>query len=190
VSRWNQSSGVQRGSDYDVRWAKMASAGENPHGEADFLCQYNPTSVLDAGCGTGRVAMELGARGIDVVGVDLDPEMLAAARDKAPGISWHLADLLSVNLDRTFEMVALPGNVMIFVSPGTEAAVVGNLVRHLEPGGVMIAGFQISQDRLAIDDYDRICASHGLSLSDRFATWQSDQFAGGDYAVSVHRLTR
>ena len=52
-----------------------------------------PASVLDAGCGMGRVAMELDRRGIEVEGADLDDDLLAFARVDAPHIKWHLADL-------------------------------------------------------------------------------------------------
>ena len=78
---------------YDERWARMAAAGENPHGEADLVCRFDPATVLDGGCGTGRVAIELARRGIDVVGVDLDTDMLARARAKAPELTWVEADL-------------------------------------------------------------------------------------------------
>ena len=67
-SRWHSASGARRGADYDERWARLEAAGHSIHGEADFICAFEPASVLDAGCGTGRVAIELAARGIDVVG--------------------------------------------------------------------------------------------------------------------------
>ena len=79
--------------------------------------------------------MELARRGLDVVGVDLDDEMLAVARDKAPLLHWVEADLVDVDLGRTFDGVVMAGNVMIFLTPGTEGAVVANLTRHLEDGG-------------------------------------------------------
>jgi len=165
----------------------MEEAGHNPHGEADFLSGFNPSSVLDAGCGTGRVAIELAARGLDVVGVDLDPAMLTTARQKAPHVEWLLDDLSTVDVGRTFDVVALPGNVMIFLSPGTEEAVVANLARHVSSDGWLIAGFQVSPDRLSLDDYDAACRSAGLMLEVRHGTWDGDPYTGGDYAVSVHR---
>lgn len=50
----------------------MAATGADVHGEATFVRAYAPASVLDAGCGTGRVAIELARHGIEVVGVDVD----------------------------------------------------------------------------------------------------------------------
>jgi SAM-dependent methyltransferase len=83
---------------YDERWRRMAAAGANPHGEADLVCSFSPRTVLDGGCGTGRVAIELARRGVAVVGVDLDADMLAVARRKAPELTWVLADLAHLDL--------------------------------------------------------------------------------------------
>jgi SAM-dependent methyltransferase len=186
-SRWAAASDVTRGADYDRKWAELAAAGRSIHGEADFICGFGPTSVLDAGCGTGRVAIELAARGIDVVGVDLDPPMLEQARAKAPHLDWVEADLCHLALGRVFDVVALPGNVMIFVCPGTERSVVANLATHVRPGGVLVAGFQLGRG-YELDRYDADCADAGLVLDARFATWHTDPWTvGGDYAVSVHR---
>lgn len=157
------------------------------HGEADLVESLGPRSVLDAGCGTGRVAAELHHRGIEVVGVDIDESMLAVARTKAPEVRWVEHDLVGVDLDRTFDLVVAAGNVMIFLAPGTEAAVVANLARHLEPGGALVAGFSLESGRLDLATYDALAAAAGLALSDRWATWDCARYQGGDYAVSVHR---
>jgi len=66
-----------------------------------------PASVLDAGCGTGRVAIELARRGVDVIGVDLDAGMLEQARQKAPDLDWIDGDLATVDLARHFDVVVL-----------------------------------------------------------------------------------
>ncbi len=186
-NRW-LSEAEGRSATYDQRWEELAAAGRNVHGEADFVERLGPASVLDAGCGTGRVAIELARRGVDVMGVDLDRSMLDVARCKHPEISWVLADLVDVDLGRTFDAVVLAGNVMIFLAPGTEAPVVANLARHLGPGGVLVAGFQLQPGRLALPDYDACAEAAGLVLAERWATWDRQPFEdGGDYAVSVHR---
>jgi SAM-dependent methyltransferase len=179
---------VPRGRDYDERFVRLAAQGHDVHGEANLVASLGLHSVLDAGCGTGRIAMELARRGLGVVGVDLDAEMLAAARDKAPLIPWIQADLEDVDLDRTFDGIVMAGNVMIFLTSGTEAAVVANLVRHLGDGGLLVSGFSLGQGRLTLESYDEICTDAGLELVDRWASWDRDAFtAGTDYAVSIHR---
>ena len=176
-----------RATTYDEAWEKMAARGENVHGEADLVCSWEPGSVLDAGCGTGRVAVELARRGVDVVGVDLDPAMLARARAKAPELRWVEGDLAAVDLGRRFDVVVLAGNVMIYLRPGTEAAVGANLARHLEPGGALVAGFELQPGRYALAVYDADAAAAGLTLAERWATWDRQPYDGGSYAVSVHR---
>ena len=186
-NRWLETRSVS-GDAYDATYERRAAAGENVHGEADFVQWFAPASVLDAGCGTGRVGRELARRGIDVVGVDIDPEMLATARRKAPDVDWRIADLATVDLGRAFDAIVLAGNVMIFLTPGTEGAVVANLARHLRPGGVLIAGFQLQPGRLSIARYDEFAAAAGLELFQRWSTWDGGAWdASGSYAVSVHR---
>ena len=186
-SRWS-SDDVPRGDDYDARFVAKARAGDDVHGEAAFVEGLGVRSVLDAGCGTGRVAIELARRGLVVVGVDLDPSMLGTARRKAPELPWVEADLATVDVGRRFDCVVMAGNVMIFVAPGTESAVVANMARHLDPDGLLVAGFQLLPGRLTLDDYDAAAAGVGLVLAERWATWDRQPFAaGGDYAVSVHR---
>ena len=186
-NRWLQSRSLS-GDAYDETYERRAAAGDNVHGEADFVERFNPASVLDAGCGTGRVGRELALRGIDVIGVDIDAEMLDTARKKAPGVSWRLADLANVDLARTFDAIAMAGNVMIFLTSGTEAAVVANMARHLNPDGVLIAGFQLMRGRLSIDDYDAAAVAAGLVLAERWSTWDCDPWdRASNYAVSVHR---
>jgi SAM-dependent methyltransferase len=191
-TRW-QGTEAPRGDDYDARWRSLAASGQNIHGEADFvetlLRQSGGTRVLDAGCGTGRVAIELSARGFSVVGVDADTAMLAAAREKKPEIPWLEADLTDlVNaVDTTFDLAVLAGNVMIFLQPGTEGVVLDNVSVCLVPGGLLVAGFHIRSDRLPLNRYDELAERAGLQPVARWATWNREPFAGGDYAVSVHR---
>ena len=149
--------------------------------------------MLDAGCGTGRVAIELARRGHDVVGVDLDPAMLDLARDKAPGLPWIQGDLASTVVtdaaggQRHFDAAVAAGNVMIFLERGTESAVVANIGAHLRPGGVLVAGFQLSDGYMQLHVYDALAERNGLELQARYSTWEGAPFDGGDYAVSVHR---
>jgi SAM-dependent methyltransferase len=143
--------------------------------------------VLDAGCGTGRVAIELAGRGLDVAGVDIDASMLARAREKAPGLTWVHADLAEVDLGRTFDVVVMAGNVMIFLAPATETQVVANLARHVAPGGSLVAGFSLEPGRLDLATYDAHAGAAGLVVADRWATWDEQPYAGGNYAVSDHR---
>lgn len=184
------------GNSYQGRFDALESAGTDVHGEASFVHSLRPTSALDAGCGTGRVALELHRRGIEVAGVDLDPSMLAVARRRGPGLAWLEADLASLDLGRDFDVVVMAGNVLLFTAPGSEAAVVAGCARHVAVGGALVAGFQIEPVEQSVGGgrhyeltaYDSHCSRAGLALEGRWATWDREPFgAGGSYAVSLHR---
>jgi SAM-dependent methyltransferase len=192
TTRW-QGNDAPRGDDYDARWRSLAATGQNVHGEADLvetlLRESGGTRVLDAGCGTGRVTIELAARGFTVLGVDLDAEMLQTARAKKPGLAWVEADLadLASAVDAEFDLALLAGNVAIFLTPGTEGAVLRSVSERLLPGGLLVSGFSIRPNRLSLNHYDEFVEDAGLQPVARWATWSRDPFTGGDYAVSVHR---
>lgn len=175
--------------EYYSRWRRLEATGQSPHGEADFIESLHPRSVLDAGCGMGRVAIELHRRGIDVVGVDLDDDLLVFARRTQPAIRWQLDDLASMNLGRCFDVVAMPGNVMIFCRAEDRAVIIRNLTSHLEPEGQLVAGFQLNSGEapLSLEEYDGLCRAAGLELVERWATWDREPYSSGTYAVSVHR---
>lgn len=189
---------------YDQAWSRMAAAGQDPHGEAGFVGRAlnrlgvrgtgpgGAPTVLDAGCGTGRVAIELDRRGLPVTGTDVDPTMLGAARQKAPHLPWEEADLATLELGRRFDAVVMAGNVILFVAPDSRPAVLPALARHLNPDGILVAGFQLARPdgrRVPLDAWDAWAGAAGLVLIERFATWDEDAWGpGADYAVSVHRL--
>ena len=188
--RWTQWRARVDLEEYNARWERLAGEGKATHGEADFIEALQPSSVLDAGCGMGRVAIELANRGIAVEGVDLDADLLAFAAGHAPHLRWHHADLATMELSQRYGMVAMPGNVMIFCRDSDRAAVVARAAAHIELGGLLVAGFGLEQrdGALTLAEYDGLCEAANLQLVDRFATWERAPYTSGDYAVSVHRL--
>lgn len=200
MSRWEQLTGGTSGRDYAARFAALAGSGKDVHGEARLCAALVPAGarVLDAGCGTGRVMIRLAELGYDCVGVDLDASMLAEARRQAPGLPFLQADLTGLDpallgFAADFDLVVAAGNVFPLLAAGTEAAVAGRLAAALRPGGLLVAGFGLDEAHLPVPpgitlaQYDDCCASAGLTLVDRFATWDADPYTGGGYAVSVHR---
>ncbi|MFH8370491.1 class I SAM-dependent DNA methyltransferase [Streptomyces sp. NPDC018031] len=174
------------GDEYQARFDRIAATGEDVHGEAALVRSFGPATVLDAGCGTGRVAIELARHGIAVVGVDADESMLATARRRAPDIRWYHRDLVGLDLGESFDVVVMAGNVPLFTPPGTEAGLVAGAAGHVRPAGHLVAGFSLDRD-YPLDDYDAHCRAAGLTLEARYATWSREPYTGGQYAVSVHR---
>ncbi|WP_030562988.1 class I SAM-dependent methyltransferase [Streptomyces aureocirculatus] len=200
MNRWKELTGGTSGEDYAARFAALAGNGRDMHGEARFCAALvSPGArVLDAGCGTGRVMVRLAELGYDCVGVDLDASMLAVARRQAPELPWIQADLAEFDPAASgaaadFDLVVAAGNIFPLLAPGTEATVVGRLAATLRPGGLLVAGFGLDEAHLPVPpgitlpEYDACCTAAGLTLVDRFATWDAHPYEGGGYAVSVHR---
>jgi 2-polyprenyl-3-methyl-5-hydroxy-6-metoxy-1,4-benzoquinol methylase len=174
------------GRDYQARIDALADTGVDVHGEARLIRSFNPASVLDAGCGTGRVAIELARHGIDTVGVDVDGSMIAEAKRQSPELAWILSDLATLALGRSFDLVVLAGNVPLFCPIDARPSLVGACAAHVRPGGTMIAGFQLGRG-YELSDYDVACNDAGLSFVERLATWDGEHFASNSsYAVSIH----
>jgi 2-polyprenyl-3-methyl-5-hydroxy-6-metoxy-1,4-benzoquinol methylase len=176
------------GGRYQERFDRLAASGVDVHGEADFVAALAPASVLDAGCGTGRVARELARRGIDVTGVDVDASMIATARELAPELAWHLGDVAVLDLGRTFDVVVMAGNVPLFTPTTNRGPLVAGCAGHLTSDGALVSGFQLDRG-YRLEEFDQHCQRAGLICVERWATWSRDPFRDGDYAVSMHRFT-
>jgi len=175
--------------EYESRWDLMAAEGHHVHGEADYVMSYNPTTVLDAGCGMGRVAIEVANRGVAVTGVDLDPAMLDRARKNAPECNWLAANLATLDLGQTFDVVVMAGNVLPFAKEEERPAIVEALCKHVGPGGLLISGSSLWPKWPQTSDYDRWCGDNGLELVERYAAWTKEEFEPeiADYAVSTYQ---
>jgi SAM-dependent methyltransferase len=197
-SRWAGATGGAAGQQYAARFAALASAGADVHGEATFCASLIPPGarVLDAGCGTGRVAARLAELGYDCVGVDNDTSMLDIARESSDAVRWVFADLADLrDLGGPFDLVVAAGNVIPFLASGTEPVVIKALAARLVTNGLFVAGFGLDTAHLPLvapsfdlADYDGWCADADLEVVARYSTWAKDPYAGGGYAVSVCRL--
>ncbi|MEU0133929.1 class I SAM-dependent methyltransferase [Streptomyces sp. NPDC006296] len=197
--RWAELTGGRAGEEYAQRFARLAASGQDVHGEATFCAALLPPAarVLDAGCGTGRIAIRLAELGHHCTGVDIDSSMLDVARRDAPGQRWlhgDLARLDALGLESAFDLVLAAGNVVPLLAAGTEPTVVRHLAAALRPGGLLVTGMGLDaahlplpEPPLTLADFDRWCADAGLTLRQRHATWGGDPYEDGcGYAVSVH----
>ncbi len=133
---------------YIERFRAMAEAGDDLAGEARLVDAMvaRGSRILDAGCGPGRVGAFLFDLGHEVVGVDVDPELITAAEQDHPGPRWLVADLAELDLQSSgarerFDVIICAGNVMPFLAPSTRRAVLASLRDHLGTDGRIILGF-------------------------------------------------
>lgn len=176
---------------YIDRFRTMEREGVDLGGEARLVNALVPPGarILDAGCGPGRIAARLHAAGHDVVGVDVDPALIAAAEEDHPGPDWRVADLATLDLPGDpFDLAVCAGNVMIFLAPGSERAVLERLRVHVRPGGRIVLGFRTDRP-YGPADLDVDAAAVGLVVEQRFATWDLVPYDDdADFAVTLLRV--
>lgn len=182
---------------YAYRFVRISERGEDVDGEARFVDALadRGSTILDAGCGVGRVAAALARAGHRAAGVDVDPILIANGREFYPGLPLAELDLCSVTpaaleaagLPASYDLIVSAGNVMLFVAEASEGRVLERLASVLRPGGRVAIGFFTGRD-YTHDHLDRDAAAVGWVREHRFATWQSDPFTdAADWAVSVYR---
>jgi SAM-dependent methyltransferase len=163
---------------YIERFRKLADSGADLGGEARMVDAMlaRGSRVLDAGCGTGRVGGLLAAAGHDVVGVDLDPVLIAAARSDYPHAEWLAGDLAELELPEPFDVVVCAGNVMTFVAPGTRGEILRRLRAHLREDGRAVIGFGAGRG-YGFPDFLADAAVAGLVPDVLLSTWDLRPFA-------------
>lgn len=181
---------------YIERFRTMAAEGADLHGEARLIdaMASRGARILDAGCGPGRTGGYLHRAGHVVVGVDLDPVLIAAAEEDHPGPTWLVGDLSELDLPargiaEPFELIVSAGNVMAFLDPATRRAVLAHLQAHLASSGRAVVGFGADRD-YRFEEFFEDCAAAGLEVQQRYAAWDLHPFDEQStflVAVLVHR---
>jgi 2-polyprenyl-3-methyl-5-hydroxy-6-metoxy-1,4-benzoquinol methylase len=172
---------------YIQRFRDLAARGEDLAGEARLIDAMVPRGarILDAGCGTGRVGGHLAAAGHDVVGVDLDPELIAEARALHPGVTWLVGDLSELDVPGPFDVVVCAGNVMTFVAPSTRGAILTRFRERLGDGGRVVVGFGAGRG-YEHEEFLSDAKEAGLMAGLLLSTWELHPWTpGSDFLVAV-----
>jgi SAM-dependent methyltransferase len=129
----------------DPRLAAVYDTLNPPAEDTAFYLDFAGTAppaprktILDMGCGTGRLACDLAARGHRVTGADPAPAMLEIARARPGGdrITWIETDAAGLAVDTRFDLAIMTGHVFqVFLQDRDVRAALGTLRRHLAPGG-------------------------------------------------------
>lgn len=182
---------------YIDRFRTLARAGEDLVGEARLIdaMASRGARILDAGCGPGRIGGYLAAAGHDVVGVDVDPALIAAAEEDHPGPRWLVGDLAELDLPargipEPFDLIVSAGNVMTFVAPSTRVQVLSRLGAHLADDGRAVIGFGAGRD-YPFSQFFADATEAGLTPDLLLSTWDLRAFTDdSDFLVAVLRSNR
>jgi SAM-dependent methyltransferase len=177
---------------YIERFRTMAAEGHDLDGEARFVdaMVQRRARILDAGCGPGRVGGRLAELGHDVVGVDIDPALIADAERNHPGPTWLVGDLAELDLPARgitdkFDVIVSAGNVMPFLDPSTRGEALVRLAAHLAADGRLVVGFGSGRG-YDFDDFFADVAAADLRQELRLSTWDLRPFvAGSDFLVAI-----
>ena len=177
---------------YIERFRALARDGEDIVGEARLIdaMAARGARILDAGCGPGRVGGYLAAAGHDVVGVDVDPALIAAAEADHPGPRWLVGDLAELDLPargipEPFDLIVSAGNVMTFVAPSTRVQVLSRLRAHLPDNGRVVIGFGAGRD-YEFNQFFQDASQAGLTPDLLLSTWDLRVFTDkSDFLVAV-----
>lgn len=135
-----------------IEWDRFTRLYDDDYGDFDAdLDLYLPFAertggpVLEAMCGTGRVLVPLAQEGLEVVGLDISPAMVAAAQEKleAAGLNAHaraqVADIRTMEVAERFGLVIIAMNSFMHLPTGEDQlAALGSIKNHLSPGGLLV----------------------------------------------------
>ncbi|MEE2034373.1 class I SAM-dependent methyltransferase [Rhodococcus chondri] len=193
-SQWEEIAAAdpQHSTWYVERFRTLAAEGQDIVGEARLIDAMlgRGGRALDAGCGPGRLGGYLHAAGHAVVGVDVDPVLIAAAEQDHPGPTWLVGDLAELDLPARgvaadFDVIVCAGNVMTFLAPSTREAVLAGFARHLAPTGRAVVGFGAGRG-YEFSEFLADAAANGLVVDVLLSTWDLRPFReDSEFLVAV-----
>lgn len=177
---------------YIERFRQMAADGEDIVGEARLIDAMvsRGSLVLDAGCGPGRNTGYLHAVGHRLVGVDVDPALIVAAREDYPGPDYVVSDLaemdlLSHGIHEPLDAILCAGNVMTFLAPSTRVEVLRRFASHLAEDGRAVIGFGAGRGYPFPEFFDDAAVA-GLEPQVRLSSWDLRPFTqNSEFLVAV-----
>ena len=109
--------------------------------------------ICDMGCGPGQIARHLHRQGVDTLGVDLSPRMIAEAQKLNPEIHFHQGDMLALpDADNSWGGIAA-FYCIIHVPREQVVHALREMKRALRPGGVLLLAFHIGEKIEHLDEF-------------------------------------
>lgn len=190
-TRWELAGEGNRG--YGETFAQRVAEGADVDGEARLLDALAPRGarILDIGSGMGRVSASLQARGHRVVATEPDPALRAQSEETYPDLAVlpHEALALDPAEVGAFDLVAVVGNVMVYLGEGTERRVLARVRELLATDGRAVIGFHLTAIKAGsrvypADEFVADATDAGLRVVHRFGSYELHE-RNDEYAVWV-----
>lgn len=169
---------------YIQRFKSMQESGQDIYGEARLIDAILPREarILDAGSGPGRLGTYLHRAGHRVIGVDIDPQLIAEAQRVCPDAMWITADLTDLpqalaakSDDVDFDAIICAGNVITFLAESTRLPVLKNFRAALADEGRAVIGFGGGRG-YEFEQFFTDVEEAGLTVEHKFSTWDLRPF--------------
>lgn len=165
MSKWNASL-------YDNKHDFVAEYGK---GLLEFVPRGRKLSILDLGCGTGRLTAQLADLAENLVGVDSSESMIEKAHAQFGSIDFRVCDALALPFENQFDVV-FSNAVFHWISD--HDALLKEVRRALKPGGLLICEFGASGNIAAIENaFMKVCRDFGYGFSAKFNFPTTEHFA-------------
>jgi len=152
-------------------------------------------SVLELGCGTGRVAIPIAQAGIEIVGLDSSAAMLEVARrkaEKAPGargLRLVETDMRDFSLDEVFGLVIIPfRGFLSLLSVEDQIQALANVRAHLAPGGKLAFNIFVPDLNMLVQEGDVAYHLRDVTDSDtgrRLVVWHQSAYDNHNQIISA-----
>jgi SAM-dependent methyltransferase len=159
----------------------------------DLLARHSgsPPRALELAVGTGRVALALAERGVEVSGIDISEEMVARMRGKPGGeaIPVTIGNFRDVPVEESFPLIYLPFNTLFgLLTQDAQIDCFRNVAAHLEPGGRFILDCFVP-DLTRFDDHNtRMAVSSIRSVEEH--TYEMSIYQPTTQRISNHLVRR
>lgn len=152
-------------------------------------------TVIDVGCGYGRVSRSFTENGYDYLGVDVSPVAVRQAKENNPNADFLICDLSNWSTSRTFDVVSVLYVFVHFVDDVAWNSIVDRCLQWVAPEGVLLFADNFPEQRVdnrhfvgrPLAEYERIFNRVGFFVDDAFV----DALKDGDTVGAEHfRLAR
>jgi SAM-dependent methyltransferase len=138
---------------YGARWAELydewhAGMMDDAGAVATLAELAAGGPLLELAVGTGRLAVPLADKGLEVVGVDVSEEMLAQLNKKSGAVTTVAGDMTTVRLEREFAVVFVAfGSIFVLPTQEDQVRLFRNAAAHLRPGGCFVLETWVTSGR-------------------------------------------